>query len=291
MRSYLLAAADSEKMLHNAITSGADVVLVDLEAPGLPANNQRARDIAAAFLDEAVPQLDRPLLYVRVNALDSGLIEDDLHAIVEKCPDGIMLPNSLSGNSVTALDVKLQAAEAVAGLPVGAISIMPQTTHTAASIFDLGTYRLSSPRLVAMTWDAQGLSTDLGAETARTSDGTFTSPCRLARDLCLFGAVSAAAQPIDTIYGDKRDADGLRREAEAARRDGFVGKLAIHPAQIPIINEVFSPDEKSIDHARRTIKAFDEAGEEGVIILDGEQVGRPHLLRAVDTLRRAKLLN
>ena len=289
MRSCLLAPADSHKTMHKAITSGADAVLIDLEASIAPANKQRARDIAAAFLDEATPQSDRPLLYVRANALDKGQIDDDLHAIVKARPDGIMLPHSLSGKSVTALDVKLQAAEAVAGLPVGAISILTATAGTAGSVFNLGTYRQASPRLVAMTWDASRLCDSIGAATPRTPDGTFTSPHRLARDLCLFGAVSAAVQPIDTVYGNHHDTDGLRCEAEAARRDGFVGKMAIHANQVPIINEVFSPDEKTIDHARRIIEAFDEAGEESPVELDGELIDKSHLTRARITLRREKL--
>lgn len=291
MRSYLFVPGDSPKKLNKALTAGADVLLIDLEDSVSLSQKQAAREITAAFLKEQIPTKDRPRLYVRVNALDTDLTDDDLAAVIPFQPDGIMLPKSQSGKSITALDVKLQAAEAVAGIPLDQIKIMPVATETAKAIFNLGTYGGSSPRLIAMTWGAEDLSADIGAEGNRHADGSFTSPFRLVRDLCLIGAAAAEVASIDGVYINFSDMEGLRQECIEARRDGFVGKMAIHPAQIPIINEVFTPDEAAIEKARRIVESFSQAGDVGVVGIDGEMIDRPHLKRAETTLRRAGILS
>lgn len=288
MRSYLFVPGDSIKKLDKAITSGADVVLIDLEDSVAQSNKQSARETTANFLRAHASTQDRPRLYVRVNALDTELTDDDLHAVIPAGPDGIMLPKSISGHNVTALDVKLQACEAVSGLPQGQIDIIIVATETAASIFNLGTYADTSPRLVAMTWGAEDLSADLGAESNKDEQGNLTSPYRLVRDLCLIGATAAGIQPVDAVYTNYRDLDGLRHEATNARRDGFTGKMAIHPAQIPVINDVFTPDPETVERARKIVEAFKQAGDAGVVGLDGEMLDRPHLRRAEITLTRWK---
>ena len=290
MRSYLFVPGDSPKKLEKALSAGADVLLIDLEDSVSLSQKQAAREITATFLEAHIQDAKRPLLYVRVNALDTGLTDDDLAAVIPHQPDGIMLPKSVSGQCITALDVKLQASEAVAGIPLDKIVIMPVATETASSIFNLGTYRGSSPRLSAMTWGAEDLSADLGAEDNRDSDGNLASPFRLVRDLCLIGAVSAEIAPVDCVYTNFRDSDGLKQECIQARRDGFVGKMAIHPAQIAIINEVFTPDADAIEKARRIVESFSQAGDAGVVGIDGEMIDRPHLRRAETTLRRAGII-
>ena len=288
MRSYLFVPGDSAKKLQKAITSGADVILIDLEDSVALANKQKARDTTASFLHEHCASSSRPKLFVRVNALDTDLTDDDLHAVIPLAPDGIMLPKSISGQNVTALDVKLQACKAVAGLPHGKVDIIIVATETAASVFNLGSYANSSPRLMAMTWGAEDLSADLGAETNKDEHGTLTSPYRLVRDLCLMGATAAGVQPVDAVYTNFRDLDGLRIEATNARRDGFTGKMAIHPAQVPVINEVFTPSAEAIARAHKIVEAFKQAGHAGVVGLDGEMLDRPHLRRAEITLSRDK---
>ena len=178
----------------------------------------------------------------------------------------------------------------MAGIPLDQIKIMAVATETASAIFNLGTYGGSSPRLTALTWGAEDLSADLGAERNRDEDGDFTSPFRLVRDLCLMGAVAAEVAPIDGVFINFRDTDGLRQECLEARRDGFVGKMAIHPAQVAIINEVFTPDKAAIEKANRIVESFSQAGDVGVVGIDGEMIDRPHLRRAETTLRRAGLL-
>lgn len=288
MRSYLFVPGDSEKKLAKGLGSEADVLLIDLEDSVALPNKTEARKIAANFVKTNRDKKDRPLLFVRVNALDTGLTDEDLAAIVPAGPDGIMVPKTLSGQCITQVDAKVIAQEALAGIPEGSIKLMAVATETASSIFTLGTYSGSSPRLSALTWGAEDLSADLGAETNKDEDGNLTSPYKLVRELCLFGAVAAGVQPVDSIYGNFRDMDGLRAEATNARRDGYTGKMAIHPAQVAIINDVFTPSDEAIDQAKRVIAAFGEAGDVGVVGLDGEMLDRPHLRRAEIVLQRAK---
>jgi citrate lyase subunit beta/citryl-CoA lyase len=228
------------------------------------------------------------MLVVRVNALDTGLTDGDLDAITAGRPDAIMLPKAEGAASVIHLDAKLAAREALHGLPAGDIKILALTTETAASLFLAGTYRGASARLYALTWGAEDLSADIGAEANRDGRGNFLAPYQLARTLCLAGAAAARVPAIDTVYVDFRDDNGVRREAEEARRDGFIGKLAIHPSQVPIINEVFTPSAADIAKAQAIVAAFKNAPDgAGVVAIDGVMYDRPHLTRAERLLARA----
>ena len=287
MRSLLFVPADSEKKLAKGLESGADALILDLEDSVSAANKPLARETARAFLAAHAARPDRPLLMVRVNALDTGLTDDDLAAIVGARPDAIMLPKSESGRDVAHLDAKLTVQEALAGLPDGRITITVVATETAKAIFTLGTYQGASPRLAGLTWGAEDLSADIGAETNRGEDGRHTEPFRLARALCLMGAVAAGAQPIDTVFPAFRDLDGLRRECEEARRDGFTAKMAIHPAQVPVINQVFTPTPEAIAAAEAVVAAFAAEPAAGVVNIGGEMFDRPHLTRAERLLQRA----
>ena len=286
MRSQLFVPGDSEKKLAKGLESGADCLFVDLEDSVATAQKPVARRMTCEFLIHTRKLAKRPLLYVRVNALDTGLTDADLDAIMAGSPDGILLPKSQGGIDVQHLAAKLAVREAENGLGDGATKIACVATETASAIFGLSTYRAASRRLVALTWGAEDLSADLGAETNRLSDGTHADPYRLARSLTLLAAVSAGVQPIDTVYPNFRDEAGFRAECEGARRDGFTGKMAIHPAQVPIINEIFTPPAAEIERARRVVKAFADNPTAGVIGLDGEMLDKPHLARAQKLLAR-----
>jgi len=288
MRSLLFVPGDSPKKLEKALGSGADVVLVDLEDAVAATEKARARTITAAFLADALATDARPQLFVRVNALDTGLIDADLDAVMAAGPDGIMLPKAGSGADIAQLDVKLAVREARCGLEDGATRILAIAAETAASLLRFESYAGCSARLAGLTWGAEDLAADLGATANRNAEGDFLDPFRLARALCLVGAVAAAVAPIDTVHANFRDTDGLRAEAEAAARNGFTAKLAIHPAQVPVINEVFTPSEAAIAQARGIKAAFELAGDAGVIGLAGGMLDRPHLLRAEKLLERAR---
>src|ERR1043166_3364176 len=244
MRSLLFVPADSEKKLAKGLESGADAVILDLEDSVSAGRKGAAREMALAFLQQHAPRANRPQLVVRVNALDTGLTDADLDGVVAGKPDMILLPKAEGGPAVIHLDAKLTAREAIHGVADGAIKILALATETAASLFVCGSYRNSSPRLTGITWGAEDLSAELGAETNRDAAGRFTSPYWLARNLSLAAAAAARGPAIDTVYADFRNLDGLREEALEARRDGFTAKMAIHPAQVPAINDVFTPAPK-----------------------------------------------
>lgn len=287
MRSLLFVPGDSPRKLAKGLESGADALILDLEDSVAAGRKAEARATSLAFLKDVGTAARRPRLLVRVNGLDTGLTDADLDAVVAGRPDAILLPKAEGGPSVIHLDAKLAAREALAGLPDGVIGIMAIATETAAALFAAGTYAGASPRLSALTWGAEDLSADIGAETNRDADGNFTGPFRLARSLCVAAAAAAKVAALDTVFIDFRNADGLRREAEEARRDGFVGKLAIHPGQVAVINEVFTPSPAEIAKAEAVIAAFAAAPGVGVIGIDGVMYDRPHLERAKRLLARA----
>jgi citrate lyase subunit beta/citryl-CoA lyase len=280
MRSLLFVPADSPKKLDKAMTSGADALIVDLEDSVAPNGKARARQSAAAFLTAAGAAKSRPYLLVRVNSLKTGLTDADLDAVVPSRPDAIMLPKAEGGASVVHADAKLAVREATSGLPDGHIKIVALATETATALFLAGTYAGASARLSALTWGAEDLSAELGAETNRDAQGRFLDPYRLARALCLAGAAAAGVPAIDTVYVDFRDADGFRRECQEARRDGFSGKMAIHPAQVPIINELFTPTPEAIAKAQAIVDVFAANPGAGTVGIGGVMVDQPHLVRA-----------
>jgi len=286
-RSLLFAPADSAHKLAKAFTSGADAVIVDLEDSVAPSAKSAARANARAFLAEVADAPERPRIHLRVNALESGLIEEDLDCFGAHPPDAVVLPKARGGADVQRLAAKLAVREALNGVADGAVAIVAIATESGAAMFGLSTYAGASRRLLALTWGAEDLSADLGAQANRSRDGVLTDPYRLARALLLYGAADAGVEAIDAIYALVGDESGLRTECEAAARDGFVGKLAIHPAQIAIINEVFAVSAQAQERARKIIEAFAASPDKGALQLEGEMIDRPHLTRAERLLRRA----
>jgi citrate lyase subunit beta / citryl-CoA lyase len=287
MRSLLFVPADSAKKLDKGMTSGADALIVDLEDSVALDGKARARQSAAAFLKDALAAKPRPYLVVRVNGLTTGLTDADLDAVAPAKPDAIMLPKAEGGASVIHADAKLTVREATSGLPDGHIKIVAIATETAAALFLAGTFAGSSARLTGLTWGAEDLSAELGAQANRDAQGRFLDPYRLARVLCLAGASSAGVPAIDTVYVDFRDEKGFRDECEEACRDGFTGKMAIHPAQVPIVNEVFTPSAEALARAQAIADAFAKSPGAGVVGIGGVMYDRPHLARAERLIARA----
>jgi len=289
MRSLLFVPADSARKLDKAMTSGADVLIVDLEDSIALDAKTRARESATAFLKDAMMTARRPYLMVRVNGLQTGLTDADLDAIAPAKPDAIMLPKAEGGVSVVHADAKLAVREAKCGLADGHVKILPIATETAAAMFVAGTFAGVSTRLMGLTWGAEDLSAELGARANRDAEGRFLDPYRLARALCLIGAGAAGVPAFDTVFVDFRDEAGCRRECEEACRDGFAGKMTIHPAQVPIINEEFTPSAEALAHAQSVVDAFAAAPGAGVVGIGGVMYDRPHLARAKLLLARAPL--
>jgi citrate lyase subunit beta/citryl-CoA lyase len=279
LRSFLFIPADSVRKLEKALRTNADALILDLEDSVAPKSKDAARRGALDLLRHHRPGARRQKLFVRINALASGLADGDLDVVMTGAPDGIVLPKALSGADVTLLDAKLAVREALHGLEDGSTCILALALEASASLFNLGTYRGASPRLAGLGWGAEDLAAEIGARTNRV-DGAWTSPFALVRNLALFAANAAGVPAIDSIHAELRDVEGLRRSCAEAVRDGFSGKLAIHPDQVEPINEAFTPAKEAIAAAEAIVAAFAEAGGVGVVSFGGRMLDRAHLLAA-----------
>lgn len=269
LRSLLFVPGDRPDRMQKAFAAGADALILDLEDSVAAERKAEARRHVADFLRG----VGGNQIWVRVNPLDSAENERDLEAVLGERPHGILLPKAEGGHSVDELARRLtKHGNATA-------QILAIATETPAAIFGLGSYG-GAKRLAGLTWGAEDLPAAIGAATSREEDGSFTAPYEIARSLCLFGAAAAGVAPIETVYPDFKDMDGLAAYASRARRDGFTGMMAIHPAQVPVINEAFTPSEAEIAHAQAVVAAFDAEPGAGALSLDGKMIDRPHLVQA-----------
>jgi citrate lyase subunit beta / citryl-CoA lyase len=276
MRSMLFVPGDSPRKFEKAAASKASALILDLEDSVVPDKKDEARGLTRTMLGS---RRDGPKLYVRVNALDTGMTLQDLAAVVPAVPDGIVLPKCRSGDDVRHLATWLDAFEAAAGSTPGSTQIVVVATETAASVFGLGTYKDSSPRLAGLMWGAEDLAASLGA-TENGSAGKFHSPYLLARDMCLMGAAAAEIAAIDTVYTDIENLAGLEQETRAARRDGFSAKALIHPKHVDIVNAAFEPSAAERAWAEKIVAAFADNPDLGTLRLDGKMIDKPHLRAA-----------
>lgn len=279
-RSFLFVPGDRPERLAKALDRDADALILDLEDSVAPEDKVRARANVAAFLRETRAEKRRALLIARVNGLATGLIDDDLDAVIASAPDAIFLPKAEGGGAISHLDAKLAVREARGGLADGAIAIYALATETARAVLTTASYAACSARLAGLAWGREDLSVALGASATHDEYGHLLDTFRLARGLCLLGAYAAGAQAIDAVEPDFTNLARLRRESLAAWRDGFTGKLAIHPSQVAIINECFRPSREELAEARALVAAFAQAGGRGAIAVDGVMRDVPHLERA-----------
>ncbi len=275
-RSFLFVPADSERKLKKSQTSGADALILDLEDSVAASERPRARSLAKAFLEDR----GNAAVWVRINSLDTEDALADLREIIPAAPTGIILPKPRGAKDAVQLGKIISVLEEESGISEGQTKIIPIATERPAALFHLHEYAGSTNRLAGLSWGAEDLSAALGASTNRDADGNWLPPYELARSLCLFAAAAAEVPAIDTIFADFRNMDGLSAYAVNARRDGFSGMLAIHPAQIEIINAAFTPDAEELQRAERIVSLFADNPQTGVVGMDGEMLDRPHLLQA-----------
>jgi len=275
----LFVPGDSERKLAKAESVPADALIVDLEDSVDVARKEAARALTAEFLQRRSATRARTL-WVRINAIDDASFGDDVAAAVRAAADGIVLPKPHSAADVAALAEHLDGVEQRLNRPLGVTKILPIATETPGGMLSLMDYARCGPRLAGITWGAEDLSSALGAATAVDEHGAWLPPYELARSLCLLAAAAARVPAIDTVHTDVHDFEGLRRSALAAQRDGFMGKLAIQPEQVAVLNEAFQPSAAAIAAARAVVAAFEAAGGAGVVLHGGKMLDRPHLLRA-----------
>jgi len=287
LRSLLFVPADSARKLSKSETVPADALILDLEDSVAPENKAVARKLAGDFLSEHTQSREKQL-WVRINPVIQSAALEDLAGIMHGRPDGIVQPKTRSPDDVLLLGQHLEIFEKDLGFATGSTRILPLSTETPGAIFSLGQYVRCDQRLAGLTWGAEDLGAALGAQTNKDRQGKWTSPFQLARNLCLFAAHAAGVAAIDTIYADFRDPEGLRASCDEARRDGFSGKLAIHPDQVAIINSAFTPSEEDIIQARRIVELFEANPGAAVLSLDGVMLDIPHLKQARNILALAE---
>ncbi|MGI4732971.1 MAG: HpcH/HpaI aldolase/citrate lyase family protein [Janthinobacterium lividum] len=284
IRSWLFAPGDSERKMVKAVDSAADIVLLDLEDAVTPENKPVARRLVRDLLAGRPEGHQR--IWVRVNPLDGALTLPDLAAVMPVRPGGIMLPKACGRADVERLDHYLSALEIAHGIEQGTTRIVALVTETAASMFRTGDYA-GVERLIGLSWGAEDLADSIGASSNRDADGRYRAPYELARSLCLLGAAAAGIAAVETIHGDFRDPDALKARAERARQDGYRGMLAIHPAQVDVINAAFTPSADEIAEARTIVDLFAANPGVGAIGHRGGMLDRPHLSRAQQLLAQA----
>ena len=277
MRSWLFAPGDSEKKMAKALAGPADIVLLDLEDAVATEAKPLARTMVRAFLEANTA--DRARIWVRINPLDGPHTLDDLVAIMPARPGGIMLPKVCGRQDVERLDHYLTAFEAMDGIAAGSTPVIVLVTETAEGMFHTGSYK-GAPRVIALTWGAEDLADSIGASSNRNPDGSYSFTYELARSLTVLGAATAGVAAIETIEGNFRDLEGLRLRAEKVRRDGFRGMLAIHPAQVDVINAAFTPSAEELAEAREIVALFEANPGVGTIGWKGGMLDRPYLSRA-----------
>jgi citrate lyase subunit beta/citryl-CoA lyase len=284
LRSLLFVPGDSEHKFTKASGIGADALILDLEDAVAPPRKTLARDLVKGLLGG--PPRDWAFL-VRINPLGSGLTLGDLAAIVRPGLDGILIPKVNGMQDIELISNYVDVLEVANGLTPGHVKLLVVATETPAAMIGFAGYAVPNRRLIAMTWGAEDLGAALGALSNKESDGSWTFPHQMARAQCLFAAGAAGVMALDTLYGDFRDEAGLAESCKIARRDGFVGRIAIHPAQVATINACFTPSEADLAHARRVVAAFAAQPDAGTLGIDGKMYDMPHLLAAKRALASA----
>ncbi len=268
LRSLLFVPADRPDRFAKAAASGADALILDLEDSVAAEKKQAGR---AAIAEWLAADRGGVTTFVRVNPLDGDLADADLAAVLPGKPDGLLLPKAEGVASVEALIGKLAGAT---------IPILPIATETPAAVFQLGSYGPVGPHLAGLTWGAEDLPAAIGAATSRDADGSYTAPYEMVRSLTLFGAHAAGVAAIETVFPRIDAPEALAAYVARARRDGFTGMMAIHPAQVAVINDGFTPTEAEIAHARAVVDVFAANPGVGALKLDGKMIDRPHLVQA-----------
>lgn len=276
LRSLLFVPGDRPDRFPKAQASGADALILDLEDSVTPERKAGARQAVAEWL--SAPERRVPVL-VRVNPLDSGFIEQDLAAILRCQADGLVFPKCEGTHSIAAL---------LALADVDVPPILPIATETPTAVFGLGSYREVTSRLFGLTWGAEDLPAAIGALSSREPDGRYTPPYEMVRALMLFAAHAAGVPAIETVFPALDDADGLAAYVARGRRDGFTGMMALHPAQIAIINHGFTPSASEVAGASAVVAAFAAQPDAGALRLDGKMIDRPHLVQARRILAAAQ---
>ncbi len=281
-RSFLFVPADSERKLRKAGDAGADAIILDLEDSVAPAALPDARVLAREYLR------GKSNVWVRINSIDGREAAADLEAVMPSAPAGIVLPKPESAAAAVKLGERITVLESEHGIEAGSTGIIPLCTERPEALFTLNSYIGATERLAGLSWGAEDLSAAIGSSSNRDEAGNWLPIYEMARSLCLLASAAAEVAAIDTVFTEFKNMDGLRQYAANARRDGFSGMLAIHPAQIEVINTAFIPTNKEVENAARIVALFAENRGAGTVAMDGKMIDRPHLTQARRLLKMAQ---
>jgi citrate lyase subunit beta/citryl-CoA lyase len=291
MRSWLFVPGDSETKLAKTAGTGADVVVIDLEDSVAPQFKNQARAQALNWLNAHRSQvLDSRNhgRWIRINAIGTPWWREDLVTVMQGAPEGIVLPKCEGAEQLQTLAAELYEVEQRNGIPTNTTRVLALAGETPASALAIATFaNLTQPRLIGLGWGAEDLAAALGATRKRDSGGAWTDAFRLVRAQVLLAAHARGVLAIDAIYPEFKDMDALKKAAEAARADGFSGMLAVHPEQVPVINEAFTPSAEELAKARAIVDVFAANPGAGVVDFNGRMVDRPHLEQAKRLLQAA----
>ena len=278
LRSFIFVPGNRANMLERAKDFKADVIMVDLEDSVPPGEKIIARDLAKDWVPTLVREGQRVM--VRVNSLDSGLTRQELEAVVSPDLYGISLGKVESTWNIRDVDRMLNSIEPLAGVAPGSIKIVAWT-ETASALVDARDIGIASSRVIALAFGAEDFTNDMGIERSDTGDEVLVP-----RTLIPVAARAANVAALDSPFVLFQDPDALRADAKRARQMGYTGKFAIHPSQLDIINETFSPSAEEVAYARKIMEAWDEAESagRGSLAMDGRMVDVPVVKRAQNLL-------
>lgn len=285
LRSMLFVPGDSERKFDKASGIGADALILDLEDAVAPSMKAAARALVADLIGRT--EVRDWAFFVRVNPFDTGLTFDDMAAVVKPGLDGLLIPKANGADDIARIAAELDRLEAATGMANGTVKIAVVATETPRAMFSLGSYTPPHPRLIALTWGAEDLAAAIGATANKEADGNWTFPYQIARTYCLFAAAAAEVAPLDTLYADFRDAEGLEADCRRSRRDGFTGRIAIHPDQVAVINRCYAPSAEDVAEAQLIVDAFAAEPDAGTLGINGKMYDIPHLKAAQKTLASA----
>jgi citrate lyase subunit beta/citryl-CoA lyase len=280
-RSWLFVPGDSDRKLAKAHGTGAHALIIDLEDAVAADRKPVGRALTGEWLNGQSATAGQTPLWVRINAVETGLWHEDLAAVVGPALCGIMVPKAAGPDQIAQISAALDTLEQARGLAPGHTRIVALVSETARAAATIPAY-VHTPlaRLAGLTWGAEDLGAELGVRRKRDARGRWTDAFRMVRAQTLLVAHAIGAWPIDTLHADFRDEAGLATVAAEAAADGFAGMLAIHPAQVPIINAAFAPDEAALAAARAIVAAFAANPGAGTLQIDGSMIDQPHLRAA-----------
>lgn len=288
LRSWLFVPGDSEDKLFKAGSRGADAVVVDLEDSVAASEKPRARAMSRDWLEAHRHQVvagGRWQRWVRINGVDSPYWRDDIGMVMSAAPDGLVIAKTASPEQLQMIAGELYELEQHHGIPTGSTKLMPQVGESPAAALNLNQFvQTAQPRLVGLTWGAEDLASAIGASRKRDAGGQWTDVFRHVRAQILLASHARGVAAVDTVYSDFRNLEGLKQAAAEAAADGFTGMLAIHPDQIPVINEAFKPSPEAIEEAQAIVDAFSANPHSGVLQIDGKMIEQPHLDKALRLL-------